>query len=105
MKTAPSIIKEVVVTNNEIIKVLTQLGYRNESSDERYHFVNDRYKSVVDLPLRPLDEPVQKEYLAIYSYQLYMQEVIKSEDNLIKKVQQNRLKKKTFLQNEQLSHA
>lgn len=105
MKTAPSIIKEVVVTNNEIIKVLIQLGYRNESSDERYHFVNDRYKSVVDLPLRPLDEAVQKEYLAIYSYQLYMQEVIKAEENLIKKVLQNRLKKKISLQNKQLAHA
>ena len=104
MKTAPNIIKEVVVTNNEIIKVLTQLGYRNESTDERYHFVNDRYKSIVDLPLRPLDEGVQKEYLAIYSYQLYMQEVIKQEDSLIKKVQQNRLKRKVLLQNERLQN-
>ena len=94
MKFAPSIIKEVTVTNAELIKVLTQLGYRNESNEERYHFVNDKYKSAVDLPLNPLDAVVRHQFLAIYSYQLYMQGVIKDEENLVKKVLQNREKKK-----------
>ncbi len=93
MKAAPNIIKEVSVTNKEFIKVMTQLGYRNESDGERYHFVNDKHHSIVDLPPLPLDDLVQKEYLAIYSYQLYMQGVIKSEENLVRKVQLNRVKK------------
>lgn len=93
MKTTPNIIKEVSVTNKEFIKVMTQLGYRNESNEERYHFVNDKYNSIVDLPPLSLDEIVQKEYLAIYSYQLYMQGVIKEEENLVKKIQLNRIRK------------
>ena len=94
MKTALSIIKKSSVTNKELIIVLTQLGFRNESTDDRYHFVNDKYNSIVDLPPLALDDLVRKEYLAIYSYQLYMQGVIRYEENLIKKVQQNRLKRR-----------
>jgi hypothetical protein len=93
MKTAPDIIKEVTVTNKEFIKVMTQLGYRNESNSERYRFVNDKYNSIVHLPPLPLEDLVQKEYLAIYSYQLYMQGVIRQEENLVKKIQLNRVKK------------
>lgn len=44
--TSPSkIFVEVSVTNKELIKVLTQIGYRDESDDESYRFVNDKYKS------------------------------------------------------------
>ena len=84
MKEAPSIIKEVIVTYGEITDVLMQLGYRNESNEERYHFVNDTYKSVVDLPPYPLGDVVKHQFLAIYSYQLYMQGIIKNEENLAK---------------------
>jgi hypothetical protein len=98
MKVAPSIINEVVVTNDALISVLTQLGYRNETNEERYHFINDKHKSIVDFPLRPLEDVVQKEYLAIYSYQLYMQGVIKEEESLLRKIQQNLMKKKKAVQ-------
>ena len=94
MKEAPSIIKEVIVTYGEIAKVLTQLGYRNESNEERYHFVNDKYKSMIDLPPYPLEDVVRHQFLAIYSYQLYMQGIIKDEENLVKKILQNRAKRK-----------
>ena len=92
MKKAPSILKEVFVTYGEITSVLTQLGYRNESNEERYHFVNDKYKSMVDLPPYSLEDVVKHQFLAIYSYQLFMQGVIKDEESLVKKVLQNRVK-------------
>jgi hypothetical protein len=94
MSTPSKIFVEVSVTNSEFIKVLTQLGYRSEFTEERYRFVNDKYDSVVVIPANPLDEPVQRIYVANYSYQLYMQGVIKDEESLVKKVQQNRLKSK-----------
>ena len=93
MSTPPSIINEVVVTYNEFIKVLTQLGYRNESDETKYRFVNDKHNSIVDLPLMPFEATVRKVDLAVYSYRLYMQGIIKQEENLIKKIQQNRAKK------------
>jgi hypothetical protein len=94
MTTPSKIFVEVSVTNNEFIKVLTQLGYRSEFTEERYRFVNDKHDSVVVLPANPLDEPVQRIYVANYSYQLFMQGIIKDEESLIRKVQQNRLKSK-----------
>ena len=91
--TSPSkIFVEVSVTNQELMKVLMQIGFRNESSEEDYRFVNDKYNSIVVLPVRPLDEAVQRMYLASYSYQLYLQGVIRDEENLVKKVLQNRTK-------------
>ena len=90
---SPIFVKESV-TNSEFITVLTQIGFRNESNDERFRLVNDKYDSIVVLPVRPLDEAVQRMYLASYSYQLYLQGVIKNEENLVKKVLQNRAKRK-----------
>jgi hypothetical protein len=97
MRTPLSLIDEVTVTNSELIKVLIQLGYRDESTDIKYRFVNDAHNSIVELPLHPLEESVRKVDLDIYSYRLYMQGVTKQEENLIKKVQKNRLNKKIAL--------
>ena len=60
MRTPPSIIKEVNITNSELIRVLTRMGYRDESTEKKYRFVNDKYNSIVDLPLTPLHENVRK---------------------------------------------
>lgn len=91
--TSPSkIFVEVSVTNSEFMKVLTQIGFRDESTTERFRFVNDKYNSTVVLPVRPLDEAVQRIYVADYSFQLYMQGIIKDEENLVKKVLKNRIK-------------
>ncbi len=96
MRTAPNIIKEVSITYKEFIKVLIQLRYRDETNDERYRFVNDKHKSIVELRLRSLDENVMKVDVARYSYLLYMQGVIQKEENLVNKVLQNRLKNEGF---------
>ncbi len=93
--TSPSkIFVEESVTNRELMKVLTQIGFRNESNEEDFRFVNDKYNSIIVLPVRPLDEAVQRIYMAGYSYQLYLQGVIRDEENLVKKVLQNRAKSK-----------
>ncbi len=93
--TSPSkIFVEESVTNRELMKVLSQIGFRDESNEEDFRFVNDKYNSIIVLPVRPLDEAVQRMYLASYSYQLYLQGVIRDEENLVKKVLQNRAKRK-----------
>jgi hypothetical protein len=99
MTTPSKIFVEVSVTNNEFIKVLTQLGFRSELTEERYRFVNDKHDSIVVIPANPLDEPVQRIYVANYSYQLYMQGIIKDEESLVKMVQKNRLKSKSMASN------
>ena len=92
--TSPSkIFIEESITNKELIKGLTQIGFRDESNENSYRFVNDKYNSIVELPVRPLDEAVQRMYLASYSYQLYLQGVIKDEENLVEKALKNRKKK------------
>ena len=91
--TSPSkIFIEESITNKELIKGLTQIGFRDESNENSYRFVNDKYNSIVELPVRPLDEAVQRMYLASYSYQLYLQGVIKDEENLVEKALKNRKK-------------
>ena len=93
MRTPPDIIKQVPITYGELIDVLTKLGYHKEFDGKNNRFINEKYKSFVVLPVRALDEMVEKIYVAAFSYQLYMQGVIREEENLVKKVQQNRLKK------------
>jgi hypothetical protein len=94
MRTPLRLIDEVTITNIELIKALIELNYRDESTDKKYRFVNDEYNSIVELPLLPLEDAVRKVDLDIYSYRLYMQGVIKQEENLIRKVQKNRSRKK-----------
>jgi hypothetical protein len=97
MRTPLNLIDEVTVTNSELIKVLIQLGYRDESSDRKYRFVNDSHNSIVELPLRTPEEAVRKVDLDIYSYRLYMQGVTQQEENLIRKIQKNRVGNQTAL--------
>ena len=77
-------------SNQEFIKVLTQLGFREESTERHWRFVNNEHKSEVVFPIRPLNEAVPRIYVAEFSYRLYMQEVIKEGEDLVKKVLQNR---------------
>ena len=88
---SPIFVKESI-TNRELIKVLTQIGFRDESNNDIYRLVNDKYNSVVELIHRPLDEAVHRIDIAGYSYQLYLQGVIKDEENLVKKALKNRKK-------------
>ena len=88
---SPIFVKESI-TNRELIKVLIQIGFRDESTKERFRFVNDKYNSEITLFARPLDEVVQRIDIAEYSYQLYMQGVIKNEEDIVKKVLKNRAK-------------
>ena len=96
--TSPSqIFVKEAVTNGEFIKVLTQMGFRDESTKEGFRFVNDKYNSEIVLIVRPFDEALQRIDVADFSYQLYMQGVIKTEESLVKKILQNREKGRAVL--------
>ena len=97
MSTIPRIISEVSVTYGEMIEVLTKLGYSQEFDGKNNRYVNEKHKSVVLLPVRSLDEILEKVYVAIASSHLYLQGVIKNEESLIHTIQKNRLKNRKIL--------
>ena len=76
MTTPPSIYVEVAVNYGEMIDVLTKLGYRKEFDGKHNRFINEKYKSMIALPNRPLEETVEKIDVAAVSYRLYLQGVI-----------------------------
>ena len=92
MTTPPKIYIEVPVTYGEMITVLTKLGYQQEFDGKHNRYTNEKHKSVVVLPVRPLDETVERIDVAAASYRLYLQGVIKEEENLVRMIQKNRLK-------------
>lgn len=93
MSISSRIISEVPVTYGEMIEVLTKLDYRQEFDGKNNRYVNDKYDSVLLLPVRSPDTILEKIYVAIASSHLYGQGVIKEEESLIHKIQKNRLKK------------
>jgi hypothetical protein len=93
MSTPPRIIAEVPVTYGEMIEVLTKLGYSQEFDGKSNRYVNEKYKSMILLPVGSPDDILDKLYVAIASYRFYMQGVIKSEESIIHLIQKNRLKK------------
>ena len=93
MSTPPRIIAEVPVTYGEMIEVLTKLGYTQEFDGKSNQYVNEKHKSRVLLPVGSPDEILDKLYVAIASYRLYMQGVIKQEESIIHMIQKNREKK------------
>ena len=93
ISTPPKIISEVPITYGEMVEVLTKLGYSQEFDGKNNRYVNVKYQSILLLPVRPLDEILEKIYVSIASNHLYMQGVIKEEESLIHMIQKNRLKK------------
>jgi hypothetical protein len=92
MTTPPRIYVEVPVTYGEMIEVLTKLGYQQEFDGKHNRFVNEKYKSMIMLQACPMDEIVERIDVAAASYRLYLQGVIKEEENLILMIQKSRLK-------------
>lgn len=84
---------EVPVTYREMIEVLTKLGYHPEFDGRHNRYINEKYKSIVIMPINDLDKTMEIIDIASDSRRLYRQGVIKEEENLIKKIQANRLKK------------
>ncbi len=93
MTTPPSIYLEVPITYGEMIESLIKLGYHREVDGKINRFINEKFKSEIKLPLKDLNETVEKIYVAGFSYRLYLQSVIKKEEDLIKMIQKSRLKK------------
>ena len=87
--------KEMLVTYGELAHALTQLGFEDDSTTEYFQYVNEKEKSVVLLKNKPENEFVAKINLSGCSYQLYFQGVLKHTDDLAKRIEKNRMPKKT----------
>ena len=93
MTTVSRIYLDVPVSYAEMIEVLTKLGYHPEFDGKHNRYINDKYKSIVIMPVENLDETMESIDVALDSRRLYRQGVIREEENLIRKIQKNRLKK------------
>jgi hypothetical protein len=93
MSSPPRIIAEVPVTYSEMIEVLTKLGYHQEFDGKVNRYVNEKHDSMVLLPVGAPNETLDKLHVAVASFRLYLQGIIKEEESLIYMIQKNRLKK------------
>ena len=93
MTTPPNIYIEVPITYEELNNALIKLGFQLSVEDKNHRFTNDDFKSMVLLPNRSADAIVERIYVASYSYRLFLQGVIKHEEDLIKLILKTRLKK------------
>lgn len=83
--------ENIIATYAEVAEALKKLGFQDMSTPKHFRLVHNAYNSEVKLPARPLDTLFSKVNLAGFSYQLYMQGVIKDYDDLAKLVEKNRL--------------
>ncbi len=95
--TVSNIYKDITITSGEFIQVLFKLHYRKETEGNYYRFVNDKFNSIVIIPIQPLNEPVPKVHLVTYTFRLTLQGVIKNEEDIIKIVEKNRLTRKVHV--------
>jgi hypothetical protein len=93
MSTVSRIYLDVPVTHAEMIEVLTKLGYQPEFDGKHNRYINEKYKSMVLMPVNNLSQTMEAAEVVAYSSRLYLQGVIKEEENLIYMIQKNRLKK------------
>ena len=99
MTSPPNLFVEVSVTYGEMIEVLTKLGYHQEFDGKNNRFINETHKSFVVLPVRSLNETLERMYVAAYSSRLYLQGIIKDEESLVRAIIKNRLKKSKKVSN------
>ena len=86
---------DISATYGEVALALKNLGFIDVSTSEHFRFVNEKEKSEIKLPARPLDDPFSKSNMIGYSYILYMQGIIKHRDDLAKSIEEKRQKAKS----------
>jgi hypothetical protein len=82
---------DMSATYGEVAWALKKLGFVDASTSEHFRFVNEKHKSDIRLPARPLETTFSKANMIGYSYILYMQGVIKNRDDFAKRIEKNRL--------------
>jgi hypothetical protein len=92
MKDTSAISKKNNYTYKEFLGVLSHLGFQDESSENEYRMVHKQHKSLVVLPFRPLGDTVLNDFLTNYAYQLYMQGIIKKEEDILQIMEKSRKK-------------
>ncbi|MFN4254240.1 MAG: hypothetical protein ACK4Q5_04470 [Saprospiraceae bacterium] len=88
--TAAEIYKNTSATNQELVQVLKQLGFKDLSTEERFRFVHKTADSEVIFPQGKMDAFVPKVYLPAFAYRLFMQGIIENEGVLKMMIEKNR---------------
>jgi hypothetical protein len=90
---ATSVYNDLSATYGEVAAALLQMHYKNESDDQYFLFVNEKYDMEIRLPARPLDTPFFKANLMAFSNIMFMKGAIKHPDNFAKRIEKNRVQK------------
>ena len=89
--------KDMIVTYREFFEALKQLGFKDESSQEYFRFKKKTMASMINMPIRPLDDAMWTPNFFNYTQSLFLRGDIESPDDLAKMIEKNREKAKTEL--------
>lgn len=91
--------KETQVTNEEMLAILEQLGFvETPSNPIEYRMQHTTSELYLVMPRMPLNEHILKGYTAKFSYLLCEFGIIKNNDDLVKMILKERIKKRHDLQ-------
>ena len=89
--------KDMIVTYREFFEALKQLGFKDESTEERFRFKKKTLASLINMPIRPLEDAMWTPNFFNYTQSLFLRGDIESPDDLAKMIEKNREKAKTEL--------
>ena len=84
--------KDMSVTYGELVEALKQLGFKDESTPERFNFKKKTLASVINMPIRPLEDAMWTPNFFNYSQSLFLRGDIEHPDDLAKIIEKNREK-------------
>jgi hypothetical protein len=82
--------KDMVVTYGEFVEALKQLGFNDESTAERFRFKKKTMASLINMPIRPLEDAMWTPNFFNYAQSLFLRGDIENPDDLAKMIEKNR---------------
>ena len=84
------IYKDMIVTYGEFVEALKQLGFKDESTPERFNFKKKMLASIITMPTRPLEDAMWTPNFFNYAQSLFLRGDIENPDDLAKMIEKNR---------------
>ena len=97
MRVEIKVYKDMIVTYGEFFEALKQLGFKDESTTERFRFKKKTLASLINMPIRPLEAAMWTPNFFNYTQSLFLRGDIESPDDLAKMIEKNREKAKIEL--------
>jgi hypothetical protein len=82
--------KDMIVTYREFFEALKQLGFKDESTPERFRFKKKTLASLINMPIRPLEDAMWTPNFFNYTQSLFLRGDIENPNDLAKMIEKNR---------------